>query len=63
MELVEAQVCCPYCWQSLTLLLDPSISEVDYVEDCHICCQPIRVQARVVETGEVEWIEASRENE
>lgn len=34
---------CPYCWEEISMLLDPSISSV-YVEDCEVCCNPIELQ-------------------
>lgn len=34
---------CPYCWAEISMLLVPSVSEQDYVEDCEICCNPIAV--------------------
>lgn len=33
---------CPYCWEEISMLLDPSIS-ASYVEDCEVCCNPIEV--------------------
>jgi hypothetical protein len=39
----EAQITCPFCWESLTILLDLSLPEQDYIEDCQVCCQPIRI--------------------
>jgi hypothetical protein len=39
----DAVITCPYCWESLDILLDLSIPEQDYIEDCQVCCQPIRV--------------------
>ncbi|MGK0385549.1 MAG: hypothetical protein ACI849_000151 [Patiriisocius sp.] len=33
---------CPYCWEEVSMLLDPSISS-SYVEDCEVCCNPIQV--------------------
>ncbi|MGB1451279.1 MAG: CPXCG motif-containing cysteine-rich protein [Marinirhabdus sp.] len=33
---------CPYCWQQISMLLDPSASQT-YVEDCEVCCNPIGV--------------------
>ena len=33
---------CPYCWEEISMLLDPSISS-SYVEDCEVCCNPIQV--------------------
>lgn len=34
---------CPYCWQNISMLLDASISEQTYVEDCEVCCQPVEI--------------------
>ena len=33
---------CPYCWEEISMLLDPSVSS-SYVEDCEVCCNPILV--------------------
>ena len=33
---------CPHCWESISMLLDPSATS-SYVEDCEICCNPIQV--------------------
>lgn len=35
---------CPYCWEEISMLLDPSVS-ASYVEDCEVCCNPIQVTA------------------
>ncbi|MCB0484886.1 MAG: CPXCG motif-containing cysteine-rich protein [Flavobacteriaceae bacterium] len=34
---------CPYCWEEISMLLDTSITETDYIEDCEVCCNPIQV--------------------
>jgi len=34
---------CPYCWQNISMLLDKSIPNQTYIEDCEVCCQPIEV--------------------
>lgn len=34
---------CPYCWENVSVLLDASVSEQTYIEDCEICCNPIEV--------------------
>jgi hypothetical protein len=39
----EAQITCPFCWESLDVLLDLSIPEQDYIEDCQVCCRSIRI--------------------
>jgi transcription elongation factor Elf1 len=37
---------CPYCWEEISMLLDPSVREQLYVEDCEICCNPIEVHVK-----------------
>jgi len=41
--LEEAAVHCPYCGETVTLLVDESVSETRYFEDCSVCCRPILV--------------------
>ncbi len=41
----ERLVACPYCGETITLLVDPSIDEQQYYEDCSVCCCPILVDA------------------
>ena len=42
---------CPYCWKSVSMLLDSSIDNQAYIEDCEVCCNPIKltVQFRCAE--------------
>jgi hypothetical protein len=42
MNLLEAEtIYCPYCGESNTILVDRSLTEQSYVEDCSVCCRPI----------------------
>ena len=50
----EAQITCPFCWETLTILLDLSLPEQDYIEDCQVCCQPWQVDVRIDVEGDVE---------
>ena len=34
---------CPYCWEEISMLFDPSVSDQIYVEDCEVCCNPIEL--------------------
>lgn len=38
-----AEVTCPYCGETITLLLDLSVESQSYIEDCSVCCQPMTV--------------------
>lgn len=45
-EIIEHRFTCPYCWQSITMLLDLSVPDQTYVEDCEVCCNPISLRFR-----------------
>ena len=34
---------CPYCWETISMLLDSSVRDQMYIEDCEVCCRPIKV--------------------
>ncbi len=36
---------CPYCWETISMLFDSSIDKQDYIEDCEVCCNPIKIHA------------------
>ena len=48
---------CPYCWEEISMLLDPSVSS-SYVEDCEVCCNPIEVTT-TFQAMELEGFEAA----
>lgn len=57
MEELEKQFVCPYCNQSITMLIDLSINSQTYIEDCEVCCRPIEIRYRV-RSGELEEFSA-----
>lgn len=60
MEPIEYFFLCPYCFQEISMLLDPGTSALqDYIEDCEVCCQPIEIRYQV-EDGVVLQFEADR---
>jgi hypothetical protein len=36
---------CPYCWEEISMLLDASVRQQTYIEDCEVCCNPIEITA------------------
>lgn len=38
---------CPYCWETISMLLDTSIND-NYIEDCEVCCRPIQIQTQFI---------------
>ena len=45
---------CPHCGEPLETYVDPGgMDHQDYIEDCSVCCRPIRfIATRDMETGE-----------
>ena len=56
---IEHAFSCPYCLAPISMLLDPSIAEQTYVEDCEVCCSPIEVSYRIEDAAVVSF-EAER---
>ena len=46
---------CPHCGQSISVLLDLSVPDQEYIEDCEVCCRPIEIKYQVGEDGEIEF--------
>lgn len=54
---------CPYCGEPVELQADPSEgAKQEFVQDCDICCRPIRVLLTFVRGGRVD-VRAGREDE
>ena len=51
--LQEQTVTCPYCWESISVLLDPGDSGGSYVEDCQVCCRPINIKVSQSNNGDL----------
>ena len=43
--MIEHFFTCPYCWEEISMLLDSSVRNQTYVEDCEVCCNPIQISA------------------
>lgn len=48
---------CPYCWEQISMLIDTSIAQQEYIEDCEVCCNPIQIMVGIDE-GEISQFEA-----
>ena len=40
-DLTEYATGCPYCGEPITVLIDDSVPDQQYIEDCEVCCRPI----------------------
>ena len=44
--LTEAGIHCPYCGEFIHMLIDCSVEQQQYIEDCQVCCRPIVLYAQ-----------------
>jgi Cysteine-rich CPXCG len=61
-ELAPHDIQCPYCGENIEILLDCSIEQQNYIEDCQVCCRPIEFHVTVDYEG-VPCVAVASENE
>jgi len=59
---VPYRIDCPYCGEPIELLLDDSVADQCYIEDCAVCCRPIALAVAFDADG-VPRVQAAREDE
>ena len=62
LSLEEQTISCPYCGEEITLLIDCSVENQVYIEDCQVCCRPINLEVIIDEQNEI-ILRAWHENE
>lgn len=45
--LAPVAIQCPYCWETIEILVDCSVDEQEYTEDCQVCCRPIIISVQM----------------
>ena len=43
---------CPYCGEQISILVDLSVADQEYIEDCEVCCRPMVIHSLVADGGE-----------
>ena len=61
-ELKPWSIHCPYCGETIEILIDCSVAEQNYIEDCQVCCRPIILDITVGD-DESATVRATREDE
>ena len=49
LEQIEQFFTCPYCWKTISILIDTSVDTQRFVEDCENCCHPIEFSYAIEE--------------
>jgi len=50
-ELLPYDITCPFCWETINITVDGSVSEQEYIEDCQVCCNPINLVVSISSDG------------
>jgi hypothetical protein len=58
-QLLDRKIRCPYCGETMEIVLDPSAGPQSYIEDCRVCCQPMGISF-VPEDGDLRSIQVER---
>lgn len=58
-QLLDRKIGCPYCGETMEIVIDLSAGSQSYVEDCQVCCQPMQVSF-TAEDGELQAIRVER---
>ena len=53
-QLTEQSIGCPYCGETIKILIDSSDMAQQYIEDCQVCCKPINLLVSESINGEFE---------
>lgn len=61
-DLEEREVQCPYCGEGIHVLIDCSVMEQHYIEDCQVCCAPIEFSVLIDEDRNLH-VSVSRDDE
>ena len=59
--LEEQEIDCPNCGELIIVVIDLSIDEQEYTEDCSVCCSPIVL--KVDQVSEYKKVAAFNESE
>ncbi|MBB1316953.1 CPXCG motif-containing cysteine-rich protein [Shewanella sp. SR43-4] len=52
-QLTEQLIDCPYCGETIEVLIDSSDAGQQYIEDCQVCCKPINFLVTESVNGEI----------
>ena len=46
--MIEHYFDCPHCWETQLKMIDPSVDEQNFIEDCEVCCNPLEFNLSVM---------------
>ena len=49
--MIEHYFQCPHCWEDQLQMIDPSINNQSFIEDCEICCNPLEFELSIADNS------------
>ncbi len=62
-DLDEVYRLCPYCGETISLLIDYQADSQNYIEDCEVCCRPITVTVEIADDASGAVVNLYQEND
>ena len=56
-------VSCPWCGELFDVLIEFTISEQEFIEDCSVCCRPIVFSLAIDNNGNIQELNINCEND
>ena len=47
--MIEHYFDCPHCWENQLKMIDPSINNQNFIEDCQVCCNPLEFDLTILD--------------
>ena len=59
--MIEHYFDCPHCWENQLKMIDPSVSNQSFIEDCEVCCNPLEFTIEIQDNNLISFLVSSIE--
>ena len=59
--MIEYYFDCPHCWENQLKMIDPSVLNQCFIEDCEVCCNPLEFTIEIQENNLISFYVSSIE--
>ena len=59
--MIEHYFDCPHCWENQLKMIDPSVPNQCFIEDCEVCCNPLEFTIKIQDNNLISFFVSSIE--